>query len=75
MRAGRWKVIKQPQAEQQLRQRKTLLQFWNGHRVDVPGFISMVNNQPVLKEHLASRAFPSESRNEFEDLLHWVTDV
>jgi hypothetical protein len=36
---------------------------------------SAVNHQPVLKEHLASRAFSSESRNEFEDLLHWITDV
>jgi len=75
MRAGRWQVIKQPQAEQQLRQRKALLQFWNGHRVNVPGFISVVNHQPVLKEHLASSAFPSESGNEFEDLLHGITDV
>ena len=39
MRAGRWKVIKQPQAEKQFRQRKALLQFWNGHRVDVLSFI------------------------------------
>jgi hypothetical protein len=42
MRAGRWKVIKQPQAEQQFRQRKALLQFWNGHRVDVLSFIFSV---------------------------------